>query len=105
MDQVSCVICLTGIANQPTLCRHCNKVFCDGCLKTYLDQVNGSKSCPHCRRAGSFFKLELVTSLLEEVPKADVCKKHRRQETHFCSDCKVEIIMEIMMERVNDVIM
>ena len=41
-----CTIC-TNILTDPVLTECCGQLFCDGCLKKWLQQ---QKTCPHCRK-------------------------------------------------------
>ncbi len=44
-----CTIC-TSILTDPVLTECCGQLFCDGCLKNWL-QSQRKKTCPHCRKA------------------------------------------------------
>ncbi len=47
LEDHQCTIC-TSILTDPVLTGCCGQLFCDGCLKKWLQK---QKTCPHCRKA------------------------------------------------------
>jgi tripartite motif-containing protein 37 len=100
---LNCQICYCR-ANQPTLCPHCSKVYCEFCITTSLKLKS---ECPNCRKPikgqlthCSRFMNELsgiVGLIFENIEETEKCREHGISLNYFCEDCHKSACCECKM--------
>ncbi len=64
-DALKCLICLKT-AKEPKQHEDCGKLFCENCIE--LNEKNGNRSCPHCRKDNpKYFKDSKSKEIIEEL--------------------------------------
>ena len=95
-DSYECLIC-QNIVWDVTSCKGCDKLFCSGCIKTWLQR---DRSCPHCRACFDADKISRV--VLRELElmkfKCSVCQQpyaynQAGQHQSSCSAPKIACLL------------